>query len=803
MLVRDIQYALRLFARNPGFVAMAVLALGFGIGANSVIFSFLNVYLMRPLPSVNEADRVVIVNSMLRGSNRAQASYPDFLDWQQQNHVFQSLTAIANGSAILTGRGEPERVSGTRVSSGFFDVFTVHPTLGRAFLPAEHSPGGEPVVVIGNGFCQRQFGGKPDAIGQSLMLDGVSHKIVGIMPADFRFGTSEPDYWAPLALDTVTSPRGRRMLGVRARLKPSVSLATAQAEMDTIARRLEMQFPDTNANVRASIRNLVESLGDGPRQSIDIMMGVVVFVLLIACANVANLQLARATGRVSEVAIRTAMGARRSRIIRQVLTESVMVAILGGLLGLALAYAGAKILLATIPAGFHPINENFLNGTTLAFTAGVALMTGIVSGLAPAFQISRVNVNDTLKEGGRSGGGGSKAVLRSVLVVAEVSLAMVLLVAAGLLIKSFSRLQEVNPGFRVDGLLTANVWLPEAKYPRPELRFNFFRDLVEKVAAIPGVQSASASTSLPMTGTGPATNFVIDGKPLPPAGHEFFGGARSITPGYLQTAGIPLRRGRYFTEQDADGALRVAIVNERLAHQFFAGEDPMGKRLKWSRDPQAAAPWMTIVGIAGDVKQWSLDSDTVPEMYAPVRQAPTAAMWLAIRTTAGDPSGVVPAVRSVLHDLDPDQPITAVRSMQNLVEESMVVSKYMTTLIGIFAGIALLMAAMGIYGVISYSVAQRTAELGIRIALGAGSGNVVQLVLKQAAWVVGIGIAIGVPGAAAVTKVLQSYLYGVGARDPVTFVVIPAVLAGVALAASYLPARRATRVDPLIALRYE
>ncbi|SPF48445.1 conserved membrane hypothetical protein [Candidatus Sulfopaludibacter sp. SbA4] len=524
----------------------------------------------------------------------------------------------------------------------------------------------------------------------------------------------------------------------------------------------------------------------------------------------ANLQLARATGRTSEIAIRAAMGASRGRIVAQVLTESVMVSILGGLLGLGLAFAGAKVLMATIPPNVHPMNEDFMDFGVLAFTGAVAILTGIVSGLAPAFQISRVSVNETLKEGGRAGTGGARGRLRGVFVVAEVSLAMVLLLAAGLLIKSFNLLLEVNPGFRVESLLTARIWLPNAKYATPELRAQFFRDLVERAGGIPGAQSAAASTNIPMTGGGSGTNFAVEGQPAPVAGHEPIGRVRSITPGYFQTIGIPLVRGRYFTEQDDAGAQRVVIINERMAQQFFANQDPIGKRVKWNRDPASSAPWLTIVGVAGNivgvagnVKPYGLASQPVLEMFAPANQEPSAFMFILVRTAAADAASMAAPLRAELRNLDRDQPMNGVQSMQQIVEDTMIVSKYMTILTAIFAGIALMMAAMGIYGVISYTVAQRTRELGIRMALGAGSANVVRLVLTQALWVVGIGIGIGVPGAAAVTRVLQSYLYGVGPRDPATFVLIPAVLAGVALVASYVPARRATRVDPMIALRYE
>jgi putative ABC transport system permease protein len=802
LFLNDLRYAVRRLAKSPGFAAMAVIALGLGIGANSNIFSFVNAYLLNPLPSVKNADRLVFLECERRGSTTG-VSYPDFLDWTQQSRAFSDLAATQDVLPILSGRGEPERIHGERVSAGYFNVFTVRPAIGRAFLPAEMASGGEPVILLSDGFWQRRFGGRADILGQSLVLDGVSYRVVGVMPRRYRTQWSEDAFWMPLASDTMQAARGRRVLNVFARLKPAVSIATAQGEMETIAARLRLAYPETNGDMRVSVRDFIRMVGEGPRQSVSLMVGVCAFVLLISCSNVTNLQLARATSRTGEVAVRIAIGASRWRIIRQVLLESVLVALAGGLLGLGISVGGAKILVASIPATYRPLNDDFLDYRVVLYTAAVALLTGLVSGIAPAFQVSRVGIADTLKEGGRGNSSGSRGGLRNALVVVEVSLALVLLLASGLLIQSFVKMQQIDPGFRVDNLLTATIWLPDAKYPRPEQRTRFFHDLADRAAAIPGVQSAAVSTSVPMTGGGAGSNFVVEGKPLPPAGHELFGRIRSITPGYLQAIGIPLRSGRYFTAQDDEKAQRVAIVNERLAQQFFPGEDPIGKRLKWSRDPQASAPWMTIVGIIGDVKTWGLASPAAPEMYAPFAQEPRQAATLVIRTAGADPVTVASAMRAEVRALDRDQPVTAVETMRRIVEESMTISRLMTVLMAIFASIALAMAAMGIYGVISYSVAQRTHEVGIRMALGAGAGNVVRLILKQALWTVGIGVAIGVPGAAAVTTLLQFLLYGVGARDPLTFAAGALLLAIVGALASYLPARRATRVDPVIALRCE
>ncbi len=803
MLPKDIRYALRLFARNPGYVAMAVLALGFGIGANSSMFSFVNVYLLQPLPTVKDAGRIVILQCQRRGDSTG-ASYLDFTDWEKQSRSFEAVTAIQDANPIVVGLGEPERAAGARVSRDFFQVFPVRPPLGRLFLASESAPGGEPVMLISDGFWQRKFGSARDVIGRSLSLDGISHKIVGVLPAGFRFSWQDRDFFAPLGTDAADTPRGYRSLNVMARLKTGATIAAAQAEMDTISARLAAAYPESNATLRVSVRDLLHTIADGPRESVTIMMGVVVFVLLIACSNVANLQLARATGRANEVAIRIAMGAGRGRIIRQLITESMMVAAAGGALGVGLGYAMCKGLMAATPPMIHPFNQNYLDGRVLAFTAAISVLTGLISGIAPAFQVSRVGVNDTLKEGGRAGAAaGSRGTLRSALVVVEVSLAMMLLLAAGLLIKSFGNLQQANPGFRVENLLTANVWLPDTKYPEPEQRSAFFRQLVERANSMPGVVSAAASTGIPLAGGGGASNFVIEGQPAAAAGHEAITRTLSVTPGYFQTMGMALRRGRYLTEQDDEKAPRVVIVNERIARQYFGGTDPIGKRVKWSREAQGGAPWMTVVGVAADVRPWGRASQPAPEMYAPFRQSPRPASWLVIRTKSAEPAGVAPALRAELRGLDRDQPLSSVETMEMRMSDSMTLPKMMTSLISIFATLSMLLAAMGIYGVVSYSVAQRRHEFGIRMALGAGPQSVVRLVLKRAVWMILIGVGIGVPGAAAMTKVLQSFLFGVGARDPLTFVLVPLALAAVALMASLIPARRATQVDPVVALRCE
>jgi putative ABC transport system permease protein len=799
MLFHDVRYALRMFSKSPAFVAMAVLALAFGIGANSVVFSFLNAFVLRPLPSVEDANRVVMIESRRRG-NSLNTSYADFIDWRQQSRAFSRMAAIDSFSPIVTGRGEPERVAGARVSAEFFDLFTARPLLGRLLLPEDYATAAPPVIVIVNRYWQRSFGGRADALGSTAIIDGMAYKIVGILPAGFRYSWEDDDFFAPLLPDAAAASRASRTLDVMARLKPGASLPVAKTELNTIAQRLEMQYPATNAGVRVNARSLLSMLGDGPDQGIYMLMGVVGFVLLIACANVANLQLARATGREGEMAVRTALGAGRAALMRLVLTESTAVALLGGVVGAAMSWAGGRLLIASLPVSVQPINPDFFDMHVFLFTAAVALITGIVAGIAPALRISRIDIHSTLKEAGRSGGGSSSGGLRNALVAAEVSLAIVLLLAAGLLIRSFNALQRVDPGFRVQGVLTAQILLPQSRYPKPASRAALFRDLAAKISAIPGVRSADVSSSLPMVG-GNVSSFVIEGRAAPASGSQNFALWRAATSGYFQTLGIPIRRGRAFSEQDTATSERVTIINERMAHMYFANEDPIGKRIKWSRDPASAAPWMTIVGVCGEVRSYQLGAQPSPEMFAVFAQQPQPFATLAIRTWAADPTPIAAAVRAALRDVDRDQPITNVRSMQSIVNESLTEAKYVSGLTALFACIAMLLAVMGIYGVISYSVARRTHELGIRMVLGAGARDVVRLVLRQAMIVGGIGLAIGIAGAMAVSRFLRSWLYGVGERDPLTFIAVPMALAAVALLASYIPARRATRVDPVVALR--
>ncbi len=784
-----------------------VLTLGLGIGANTTIFSAISAYLLRPLPSVESIDRLVRIDNRREGRTWSP-SYPDFQDWQSESDSIDGITAYYYFDPVLTLRGDPEMLEGARVSAGFFKVFEVEPALGRLFLAEEERTGGEPVVLISHGFWQRRFGGSANVIRETLTLDGVSYQIVGVMPKGFRFNWPDVDLWTPLEPEAPNMPRERHILTVIARRQPGVSLEATQVEMNGIAGRLALAYPATNESLDIRVRDFVSTLEPGsgpggPRETMFILMGVVVFVLLIACANVANLQLARATSRISEIAVRVGMGASRWRIIRQMLTESVLAAALGLVAGLGFSYAGLRLLTAVLPPDNLPLGGQLpLDLPVLVFTAAIAVAAGLLSGLAPAFQVSRISVDQALRAGGRgaaTNAAGSR--IRSSFVVAEVTLAVVLLLGASLLLRSFTNRTSLDEGFRIDNLLTAYIPMPNVREPDMDRRSILFHELVERLHNSTGIQAAAASTALPIGGWGWYREFDVEGESSTAEGYG--GSLKIITPGYFDTVSVSLLRGRVFTERDTASSQGVVILGERLARQIFPDRDPVGAQIRWHSNDSSIAPWMTVVGVVAEEPSFGTTSDPTPALYVPARQNPNASMYLVIRSRADDPYSAVGTLRATLDELDRYQPITRVLSMPVVLSDALLVPRLMAALTGIFALIALLMAAMGIYGVISYSVGRRTQEFGIRMALGAAGSRVAFLVLRQALWLVFIGIAIGVPAALAATRLLRAYLFGVGVNDPLTFVTVPLLLMAVALAASYVPSRRATLVDPVIALKYE
>ncbi len=804
-LLHDLRYAARMQRKNPAFTIIAVIALALGIGANTAIFSVVNTVLLRPLP-YKDPERLVMVweDASRYGYPRDTPAAANFVDWRDQNQVFEGMAAIADTSFNLTGAGDPERLEGRRVSANLFSLLGVEPQIGRVFTAAEDQPGSQRVVLLSYGLWQRRFGGDPNIVGKALTLNGESHVVVGVMPARFQFPSSDDEAWVPIAFTPQeASNRGRHYLQVLARLKPGVTLAQAQSEMSTIAARLQQQYPEQNADLGAAVMSLHEHLVGDIKPALLILLGAVGLVLLIACANVANLLLARAAVRQKEIAVRVALGAKRARLIRQFLTESVLLSTLGGIVGLGIAYGGLVLLKAFIPENISQAREISLDFKVLGFTLLVSVLTGVIFGLAPAIQAARFNQIETLKEGGRdaaTGGGGKR--LRSLLVMSEVAISLVLLIGAGLLINSFLRLRNVDPGFRADNLLTMKIVLPEPKYAEFERRSAFYTDLVQRVQSLAGVRSAAVTTNLPLYRQGNSISISIEGKPAPPPGQELIVVTRIISPGYFGTMSIPLLKGRQLTDQDTETSPNVVVISETMARRFWPGEEPIGKRIAAGR-AQTPEDWIQVIGVVKDVRQFELNAEPRPQMYLSFRQAGFFAPRDLVVKTDVDPASMATTVRKAVWDIDKDQPVSNIRTMEEIFADSIARQRFSMLLLAIFAGVALVLAGVGIYGVMSYSVAQRTREIGIRMALGAQTGAVLKLAVGYGMKLVIVGIVVGLIAAFALTRVMLTLLFGVTATDPTTFTLISLLLVLVAALASYIPARRATKVDPMIALRYE
>ena len=804
-LLHDLRYAVRMQLKNPAFTIIAIIALALGIGANTAIFSVVNTVLLRPLP-YKDPERLVMVweDSSRHGYPRDTPAAANFVDWRDQNQVFEGMAAIADTSFNLTGSGEPERLEGRRVSANLFPLLGVEPQIGRVFDAGEDQPGAHRVILLSYALWQRRFGGDPNIVGQSLTINGDSHVVVGVMPARFQFPTGDDEAWVPIAFTPQEATnRNRHYLQVVGRLKPGVSLEQAQTEMSTIATRLQQQYPQSNADLGATVQSLHEHLVGDIRPALMILLGAVGLVLLIACANVANLLLARAAVRQKEVAVRVALGARRGRLIRQFLTESVLLSTLGGIVGLVIAYVGLILLRAFIPENISQAREISLDFKVLGFTLLVSVLTGLIFGLAPAIQAARFNQIETLKEGGRDAAtGGSGKWLRSVLVTAEVAISLVLLIGAGLLINSFLRLRSVDPGFRVDNLLTMKIVLPEPKYTDFERRSVFYENLVQRVQSLAGVRSAAVTTNLPLYRQGNSISVRIEGRPEPQPGQELIAVTRIISPGYFDTMGIPLLGGRQISEQDTATTPNVAVISETMARRFWPGEDAVGKRLS-AGTVQTPDDWIQVIGVVKDVRQFELTMEPKPQMYLSYRQAGFFAPRDLVVKTDVDPGSMAATVRKAVWDIDKDQPVSNIRTMEEIFADSIARQRFSMLLLAIFAGVALVLAGVGIYGVMSYSVAQRTHEIGIRMALGAQTGAVLKLAVGYGMKLVVAGLVIGLIAAFLLTRVMATLLFGVTATDPTTFTLISLLLVCVAAVASYVPARRATKVDPIIALRYE
>ncbi len=799
-LFKDIRYGIRSMLKRPGFTVVALIALALGIGANTAIFSLVNAVLLRPLP-FTEPDRLVWVWGNIRNAgNRASVSPPDFLDYRKENQTFEEFAASFTTPypLNLTGRGEPERLLAAGVTGNYFNALGVKPALGRTFLLENEQPGNDQVAVLSYALWRTRFGGDPDIVNKTVTLDGRNFDVIGVMPREFKFPESA-ELWVPINFESSSEMKLRKAHFMRpiGRLKEGITIAQAQADLDAIAKRLEEQYPESNTGWGLRLVSLREQLVGNTRPTLLILFGAVAFVLLIACANVANLLLVRAATRQKEIALRTALGAGRFRIVRQMITESVLLALLGGALGTLLALWGVN-LLVTLSADSIPSTAQVrIDATVLGFTLLISLITGVLFGLVPALRTIKLNLSESLKEGGRSSGEGVRHNrTRGVLVVIESAVAVVLLVGAGLLIRSLIQLQNTNPGFDASSLLTMRVELSREKYSTPEKASNFFQELESRVGALPGVESVGLVTELPLSGQLNDMPFTVEGRPPVTIDQAFGADFRRVNQHYLRTLRIPLLRGRNFTEQEVRQSSKVVIVSELLARQVFPNEDPIGKRLMlmmWD-DP------FEIIGIAGDIRDRALETQPFPAMYLPTYA--NGRMNLVIRTQA-DPTSLVSAVRKQVQAVDPNQPIAQVKTMEGWLDDAVATPRYRSTLLGLFAGLALVLAATGIYGLISYSVTQRTHEIGVRMALGAQQLDVLKLVVRQGMGLVLIGVALGLIGAIALTRVMTTLLFEVGARDPVTFVVVASVLTLVALVACYIPARRATKVDPLVALRYE
>ena len=803
-LLSDTRYAIRNLLRRPAFTLIAVVTLALGIGANTAIFSAVNALLLKPLP-FPELDRVVAIWDKMpsRGVLHNEVTVANYLDLKNQNQTFEQLALYRWWSPNLTGVEPPERLQGFQVTANLFDALGMKPIMGRNFTEEENQPGKDAVVIITHSLWQRRFGGDPEILNKTITVNTVARKVVGVMPQNFNFPKGAEMY-APIAMTPeLMKSRGSHGYYIIGRLKRGTPITSAQAEIDNIMARLEQQYPETNTGWGATAFPLVADMVRQYDTALWVMMGAVGFVLLIACANVANLMLARATGRQKEIALRTALGASRWRIIRQLLTESVIVALVGGALGVLIGYGGIDALRVANPGDavkFVPGWSQFgIDAQVLLFTLGLSVISGIVFGLAPAWQSSKPNLNDSLKEGSRHTSGSSHR-LRSSLVVFEVALSLMLLVGAGLLTRSFLSLLRANPGFNSDNMLTMSLVLPALKYKEDPQREAFFRDLVQRVKVYPGVESAAVVNYLPLGGANSSDSYLVEGEPEPKPGQENDGRYRVASPDYFRTMGISIIRGRGFTEQDKAGATPVVIVNETLARQHWPGQNPIGKRIRFY-GPLDRAPWMEVVGVIADVKH-DLTIPVTPEYYLPHAQDSWNGMVLVAKTNV-DPASLAGALRQQVWAIDKDQPVFDVRTMREVKSESVAVYSFSSVMLAIFAGIAMVLAAIGIYGVMAFAVTQRTQEIGIRMALGARTADVLKLVVKHGMKLALLGIVLGLAGSWALTRFIGKLLVGVQPTDLLTFSVVSLCLLVAAFIACYIPARRATKVDPLVALRYE
>ena len=802
-IFQDMRFGLRVLLKNPAFTAIAVSTLALGIGANTAVFSIVHALILQPLPYTNP-DGLVWVHSANPGEgwDDSNVSLSDYIDWRARNESFEGM-AITDGAGFnVTGGEKPERVTGIRASAELLPLLGFDAHHGRRFSEQETRPGATPVTMLSHGFWQRRYGGNPDVVGTTISLDQETHTIIGVLPAALDEAWGRNDLWLPFTLDTTDDNRGSRSYEVVGRLREDVSLEQAQTEMTGIASVLVDAYPESNQGWTVRLETFAnEHIGQAAMVAIYSLIGAVAFVLLIACANVANLLIARGTVRHRELAVRSALGAGQWRLVRQLLTECVIMSLCAGAIGILLAMWGLELLVASMPEHVPNLDDMTINGTVLLFTVGISLVAAGVFGLAPAIRAARVNLSESMKEGGRaSSADAGRRHGRDLLVIGQIAMALALVICAGLMIRSFLYLNRVDPGFETDRLLTMRVGLPDYKYESTEERWTFYRQAIERVRTQPGIENAAAVSTIPLGNSNSWTSFTPDGYDRVNPDERIYTGFVVVTPGYFQTMEIPVR-GREFTEGDTNDAPPVVVVNEHLAERFWPGEDVVGKRLKMG-DPEDDSPWLTIVGVCGNILHRGLDSEVRLETYRPEAQAGYSNLTLVVRT-AGEPVAATSAVCAGIWAIDPDQPVYRVRTMDEWVFRDIGTWKVYAGLLATLGTMALVLAVVGLYGLMSYTVNQRTQEIGIRMALGARSADVLTLVLRRSVILTTIGVLAGIGMALVFGTLLQSIMFGVSPADPVTYLGVGLLLVAVALLASYVPARRATRVDPMVALRYE
>ncbi len=794
-VLRDLRFGVRQLIKSPGFSLVAIITLALGIGASSAIFSVVNGVLLRPLP-YPEPDALVRVHEVVPQYGRFSVAPASFLDWRSQNSVFEAIAAYSGSSGTFAWEDGPERVTGASVSWDLFPLLRVAPLLGGNFSVDQDSPGANNVIVLSHGLWQRRFSGDPNVVGRAVTVNGQSLTIIGVMPPDFYYPTRVAEFWRPLALNPADASRGGHFLGVVARIKPGTSVEQAGTEMKLIAERLAVQYPDTSANETAEVVPLLEQVVGTIRPALMTLLGAVGILVLIACANVANLLLVRASVREKEVAIRAALGAGRQRIVIQMLSESLVLALVGGALGLGLAYLAIPAIQSLSAGSIPRVADVTIDGTVLLFALGASVLTGVIFGLVPALQMSRTGAGAALKEGGRSGVGTGGRWVRQGLLVVEVALSLMLLVGAALLLKSFTKLTSVDPGFSSDGVLAFQVSLPQPAYPEATNQLTFFDTLLERLAVAPTVQHVGAVQTLPMRG-GYVLSFSVDGRPPALPGDEPSANHRVVTPDYFATLNIPVRRGRTFTRQDSPTSPMVAVVDEAFVRRHFADQDPIGQRIDIGNGTDGS---YEVVGVVGTVRHSGLDDEAAPTMYVPLTQDPFTTLWIVARTS-GDPNALIGTVRQILGRIDRTLPAYAITPLATVLDESVAQRRFSMLLIALFGVVALFLAAVGLYGVVAYTVSLRTKEIGLRMAIGAQPVDVVRLIVGGGMKLAVLGVVVGIVGAVAASTLVESMLFEVASSDPMSYAATATVLLLIAAVACYIPARRAMRVDPMVTLQ--